>query len=241
MSSTSQVRSRGPAWLDLLQGATGLALVIFMWFHLMAVSSILLGKDAMYQVAKMFEGVPIFGEPKPIIVSIVALGIFALFAAHTLLALRKIPSSYRQYSAYLRHMRGLRHEETTLWIVQVVTGLILMWFVTAHLYEMFMHADEIGPYASADRTYGGGWALGLILLLNVEVHGGVGLYRLIVKWGWFGVVDTPQRRRRLRRFVYGLVAFLIALGLTTQAAYLRIGYEHRESAGERYHPQQEAG
>lgn len=229
--------SRGPAWLDIAQGATGLALVVFMWAHLFAVSSILLGKDAMYQVAQFFEGTLIFAEPKPIFVSLIALLIFVIFVAHAVVAIGKLPASYRQYSLYFRHLRQLRHEETTLWLVQVVTGLVLMFFATAHLYEIFMHPGEIGPYASADRIVTGGMLpLGVVLLLAVEVHGGIGLYRLLIKWGWFGLADTPAKRRRLRRFIYGLIAFMLALGLLTQAAYVKIGLAHRDRAGERYIP-----
>jgi len=84
--------SRWPAWLDLAQGATGLALVLFMWAHLFAVSSILLGRDAMYRVPRFFEGSLFFDRPQPWLVSLVALAVFLLFAVHTLLALRKIPA-----------------------------------------------------------------------------------------------------------------------------------------------------
>jgi fumarate reductase subunit C len=227
---------RWPARLDLLQGLSGLLLVLFMWAHLFAVSSILLGKQAMYRVAQFFEGSLLFDTPQPWIVSVVALVIFLLFALHTLLALRKIPEGYRQWRAWWVHMRGMRHEETTLWLVQVVTGLVLMFFVTAHLLELFMHPGDIGPHSSAARIAGGGWLLGLVLLFSVEVHAGIGLYRLIVKWGWFGLVDTQERRQRLRRAVYGLVAFFLLLGVTTQAAYLRIGNSPAVQAGEPYPP-----
>jgi fumarate reductase subunit C len=229
--------SRAAAWVDLLQGMSGLLLVLFMWAHLFAVSSILLGKEAMYQVAHCFEGGLVFATPQPWLVSLVALAVFALFLLHTLLALRKMPAGYRQWRAWMRHMRGMAHEETTLWLLQVVTGLVLMFFVTAHLLELFMHPDSIGPHSSAARIAGGGWLLGLILLFAVEVHAGVGLYRLIVKWGWFGLADTARRRRRLRRAVYVLVTFFLLLGLTTQAAYLRIGHSEAVMAGEPYQPE----
>src|SRR5690606_4990244 len=88
--------SRWPARLDVIQGVTGLLLVLFMWAHMGFVSSILLGKDAMYFVARMFEGEPIFGKPYPFLVSIVAAVVFILFAVHALLALRKFPSSFSQ-------------------------------------------------------------------------------------------------------------------------------------------------
>ena len=47
---------RWPARLDLLQSGSGLLLGLFMWVHMFFVASILLGKDAMWRVARMFEG-----------------------------------------------------------------------------------------------------------------------------------------------------------------------------------------
>jgi len=63
---------RWPARLDLAQGATGLALVLFMLVHMMLVSSILLGKDAVYVVTRILEGEYLFGRPYPLLVSPVA-------------------------------------------------------------------------------------------------------------------------------------------------------------------------
>ena len=51
-----------PARLDLLQSGSGLALGVFMWVHMFFVSSILLGSDAMWTVARFFEGYFIFGK-----------------------------------------------------------------------------------------------------------------------------------------------------------------------------------
>ena len=49
----SRAHSPIPARLDLVQSLTGLALALFMWTHLILVSSILLGKDAMLFVTQM--------------------------------------------------------------------------------------------------------------------------------------------------------------------------------------------
>ena len=49
-------RSRWPARLDLAQSASGVLLALFMWAHMFFVASILLGKDAMWTVARFFEG-----------------------------------------------------------------------------------------------------------------------------------------------------------------------------------------
>src|SRR5512132_2170361 len=89
--------SRWPARLDLAQSASGLILALFMWGHMFFVSSILLGKDAMWAVARFFEGYYVFGKPYPVVVSIAVAGIMLLSAVHAMLAVRKFPSSYRQF------------------------------------------------------------------------------------------------------------------------------------------------
>ena len=226
-----------PARLDVVQGASGLVLVLFMWAHMLFVSSILLGKDAMYFVARLFEGEPLLGKPYPILVSGVALFVFTVFAFHTVTAIRKMPSSYREYRAFRGHARGFRHADTSLWLLQVVTGFVLMLFASAHLYQMYVHPADIGPYASADRVWSGQWwPLYLVLLFAVELHGGIGVYRLAVKWGWFTDKRGRTPRRRLQAAKWALTVFFLALGLATLAAYMKIGYEHRDNAGERYVP-----
>lgn len=229
--------NRWPARLDMIQGVTGLLLVVFMWAHMGFVSSILLGKDAMYFVARMFEGEPIFGKPYPLLVSMVAAVVFILFAVHALLALRKFPASYRQYQVLHKHLGWFRHPDTALWLLQVITGFALFFLASVHLYQMAFHPADIGPYASADRVWTGRmWPLYLVMLFAVELHGGIGFYRLLVKWGVF-LGDNPKRnRRRLQKIKWGITAFFLVLGLVTLGAYMKIGIEHADRAGERYVP-----
>ena len=67
-------KSRWPARLDLVQSASGLFLGLFMWGHMAFVSSILISKDAMWAVTKMFEGQFLFGKSYPgIVAAVVAL------------------------------------------------------------------------------------------------------------------------------------------------------------------------
>ncbi len=226
-----------PARLDIIQGATGLLLVAFMWAHMLLVSSILLGKDAMFFVARLFEGQYFFGRPYPLLVSFIAVVIFILFAVHALIAIRRMPGSYREYSAFWQHSRALRHPDTTLWLLQVVTGLLLMFFATVHLYGMFTHPADIGPYASSDRVVSGVmWPMYLVLLFAVELHAGIGIYRLAIKWGWPRGKNPRATRRILIRLKWFISVFFIVLGLLTLAAYIKIGIEHRDQVGERYVP-----
>jgi fumarate reductase subunit C len=229
--------SRWPARLDLIQGLTGVALVLFMWTHMILVSSILISKDAMYTVARLFEGSPLLEPPQPVLVSLVALAVFLLMLTHGVLAVRKIPASYREYQVFWQHSKRFGHADTTLWLVQVVTGFVLMFLAGIHLYQMFSQPSAIGPYASADRVWSEHlWPLYLVLLFAVELHGGIGLYRWLLKWDWFNIASQRKLRHRLQIAKWAITGFFIVLGLITLAAYMKIGMEHADQAGERYHP-----
>jgi len=239
MNSPSLSATPRPAWLDLAQGVSGLVLVLFMWLHMFLVSSILLGKDAMYTVTRALEGQYLLGQTYPALVSSVATAVLGIFLLHALLAMWKLPGSYREYQIFWRHSRSLSHTDTTLWLVQVLTGLVLMFTATIHLYEMIVHPDQIGPHASAQRVAGGGmWLLDLILLFAVEVHAGVGIYRLVIKWDLFGLT---RRRALLRRLVTALVVFYLLLGSATLATWLKLGNDPVVRSGERYVPASPAG
>ena len=156
-----------PARLDLAQSASGLVLALFMWGHMAFVSSILLGKDAMWTVTKFFEGYFFFGRSYPWIVSMVVASIIALLVVHALLAVRKFPINYRQFATFRGHMRMMRHEDTTLWFWQVLTGFALFFLASVHLYVMLTRPDRIGPFESADRVWSDHfWPLYIVLLLD---------------------------------------------------------------------------
>jgi fumarate reductase subunit C len=248
MSNTSDViagvgladRARKSAWparMDLAQSLTGLALGLFMWGHMAFVSTILISKDAMWAVTKAFEGYFVFGRAFPQLVSVIVTIVFLLFIAHAFLAMRKFPAEYRQYRTFIGHKNLLRHGDTSLWWLQFVTGFLLFFLGPPHLVQMLLHPEGIGPYGSADRVWSGlWWPLYLVLLFCVEIHGGVGLYRLAVKWGWFESDDPERGRRTLVRVKWGITVFFLALGLLTLAAYMKIGYDHRHQVGEEHVP-----
>jgi fumarate reductase subunit C len=135
------------------------------------------------------------------------------------------------------HMAQMRHEDTTLWYWQVVTGFALFFLASLHLATMLTRPDRIGPYESADRVWSDVmWPVYLGLLFVVELHAGVGLYRLALKWGWGVGADARAGRRRLRILKWSMTVFFLALGLATLAAYVRIGIAHADRYGERYVP-----
>jgi len=104
-------RSRWPAKLDFAQGLTGLALVLFVWCHMLLDASILISKDAMYRVSRFMEGSYLFGADYPVLVTIAAGVVLAIFVVHAVLALRKFPAKYAEYRAFKNHIARFRHED----------------------------------------------------------------------------------------------------------------------------------
>jgi len=219
-------KSRLPAKLDYVQSATGLFMGLFMWGHMFFVSSILISKDFMNTVTELFEG-SMFGEPNPAIVSVVVAIVFAIFIIHALLGMRKLPINFRQWQVYRTHMKMMNHGDTNLWFVQAFTGFAMFFMGSAHLYFMLTNPGSIGvgEVGDSDLRMMYQWPFYLALLLAVEFHGGIGLYRLCVKWGWFEGSDAKVTRKKLKQVKWAITVFLLALGLLTMVAYVKYGYD----------------
>ena len=185
----------------------------------------------------LLRGLLLLRPRLPGIVSVVVATILVLFVGHALLAVRKFPINYAQWRSFRTHMAHIKHEDTTLWFWQVVTGFALFFLATIHLYVMLTQPGKIGPYESADRVWSDVyWPLYLVLLFVVEIHGGIGLYRLCIKWGWFGTAERGASRRRLKVLKWALTAFFLVLGLATLAAYIKIGHRARAEPRREVHP-----
>ncbi|MGL4668951.1 MAG: fumarate reductase cytochrome b subunit, partial [Saezia sp.] len=197
-------KSRIPAKLDLYQSLSGLFLGLFMWGHMFFVSSILFGKDAMWHITKFFEGYHVLGTAYPRLVSIIVAIVFFVFIVHAMLAVRKFPISYKQYKTYRAHMKAMDHQDTTFWMWQVWSGFALFFLASAHLYQMLIYPDLIGPSGSGDRMWTRGlWPYYLVMLLAVEFHGGIGLYRLAVKW----CIPSTVKRETLKTIKWAITGF----------------------------------
>ena len=189
-------KSKNPAKLDFWQSATGLFLALFMILHMFFVASILISREAMYAVAKFFEGSFLIEGGNPLIVSIVAVVIIIALVAHAFLAVRKFPINYRQFLALKVHKNLMKHSDTSLWAIQAFTGFVLFFTATVHF-----------------------WILYIVLLFAVELHASIGLYRLCIKWGWLEGLGL----KALRTIKWLMSAFFIILGLATFAAYMSYG------------------
>ena len=111
-----------------------------------------------------------------------------------------------------------------------------MFFVgSVHLYIIMTQPDKVGPYLSSDRIYSDNmWIAYLVLLISVVVHAGIGVYRLIIKWGWLDG-DNPRVNRIKNRKIIKIIAIIyMILGVFSLATYTTIGYHHSKHYGERY-------
>ncbi|MDT3308744.1 fumarate reductase cytochrome b subunit [Shewanella sp. SP1S2-4] len=208
------------AWLDLSQSLSGVILAVFLWTHLVLVSSILLGSDAMNWVARTMElsFLSDDGHGYPWVVTGIAMGIAALALVHVLVALQKLPMSLRQQRALQQQMQVINHSDTRLWRWQAITGVVILLLLPVHLWLIGSAPETIGPQGSADRIWNQGvWMVYLPLLLTVELHAAIGIYRVALKWGAARDLNSRSRLRKIKTIVSVL---FITVGIASLLAFL---------------------
>jgi fumarate reductase subunit C len=200
--------TRSAAWLDVLQMLTGAGLVLFMWSHMILVSSVILGPGVMNSLAHFFEVSYMAQVGGPLI------GATLLF--HFLLAARKMPFRFSELTTFWKHSKLMHHTDTWLWLIQVGTALVILVLGCIHMWTVLTDLP-ITAQKSAMRIQGGWWLLlYLCLLPMVELHVGVGFYRIGVKWGFIKRRD----RGKMKRFENGLTLVFVAIGLLTLLRFL---------------------
>jgi len=229
MYQSGVVEARRQVLYELLSGASGLILAVFMWGHVVLVGSILTGARGFDWLASTLEEYYI-AQPTIVV-------IFLMFLLHAATAARKIPAKLRERKQILqlsqklhRSTRGMlradefgapapEHVESLLWIWQVRTGMIILVLGSFHLIllgldvltPVFGEMRGIESATTLARVSGGLWLPYAILLLCVEFHASVGLYRLAVKWG-AGRFLTRSSLRIIERIVFWVV---LGLGFAT--------------------------
>jgi len=225
----AQATAKRQLILELTSGASGLVLALFMWGHVILVGSILTGERGFDWLASTLE--------EDYIAQPTVIAIFVLFLVHAVFASRKIPTRLKERRTFLALSRNLReagklgfeeHAESMLWIWQLRTGMVILVLGSFHLIllgldvltPIFGEARGIESATSLARVRGGLWLPYAILLVCVEFHASVGLYRLAVKWG-FGARLSRAMRHALERFVFWLVLGLGAVTLLVLAGVLQ--------------------
>ena len=224
-----------PARLDFIQSSTGLILGLFIMGHIMFEASILISTEMMYKVTIMFEGYYFFGETYPGIVSFFAAFIGSIFILHAGMAVRKFPASYRDYKIIKEHTVRMKHEDSYLWMVQVITGFMMFFMGSVHLYIMLTQPSNIGPYASSSRVVDEFMGpLYFMLLIAVISHAFIGMYRLWMKWGIMESKNTKVSRARFKLLMKTMIILYITVGMASLAKYTYIGINHDFSDGVKY-------
>ena len=203
-------------YYELASGASGLVLALFMWGHMVLVGSILTGERGLDWMATMLEDYYI---AQPTVAFI-----FLLFLVHAVMASRKIPAQLEERRQMMQLGRDLKHSsvfephlESLLWIWQVRTGMIVLVLGSFHLIllgidvltPLFGERVGIEAVTSMARVSSGLWLPYAVLLICVEFHAGIGLYRLAVKWG----AGTWLSRPVLRIIEHILFWFFLGLGV----------------------------
>ncbi len=225
--------------LDAISTGTGVFLALFMWGHMFFVSTILTGERGFNFIADMFEHYWL-AQPTVVLVTIV-------FFVHFVTASRKIPgklaerkrlkklgddieqSEWNISEADRAELEKVRpHEETTLWIWQVRSGMIILVLGSIHLFVVgadvaqrtFGLGEAIGINAAETmaRVQDGMWLLYAVLLYMVELHAGIGLYRVTVKWGLgsrIPIIGSRITRRMARTMETVVLWFFLIIGFIT--------------------------
>lgn len=223
---SAAVASRQLAY-EVISGGSGLALALFMWGHMILVGSILTGERGFDWMATMLEDYYIAQPIVPLI--------FLLFLVHAVLASRKIPAQLAERRELIKLGHALKrssgfdpHLESVLWIWQVRTGMAVLVLGSFHLIllgidvitPLFGERTGIEAITSIARVRAGLWVPYAVLLVCVEFHASIGLYRLAVKWGVFSRLSR-QTLRAIERVILWLFLGLGALILLVLAGVMQ--------------------
>ena len=235
-------KARRQVIYELISGCTGLVLALFMWGHVILVGSILTGERGFDWLATLLEE---YYVAQPTVAAI-----FAIFIVHAVFASRKIPAQLRERRQMIELAKGLKqsgrekvpsrrdnspfvpHLESMLWIWQVRTGMVILVIGSFHLIllgidvftPLFGPGPGIDSATSMGRVAAGLWLPYAILLLCVEFHAGVGLYRLAIKWG-SGVLPSRRFLHRIEQLIFWVVLGLGTLTLLVLAGWMSPPFE----------------
>jgi len=217
---------------EWISGLTGATLAIFICFHLIFESTILFGSEMYQKTADLLEVTLPLAKPVVIVIT-------AIFFIHFVWASRKIPGKLEERKRMMELGKKIKksknrwqqdkkaeislrnHFETSLWIWQVRTAMVVLATGAFHLilvaWNIFTDMGVPGqhPGLTAEvamaRVESGLWILYFILMFAVVAHMAIGVYRLIVKW----FADTWFVRKYAKVLYYFLFWFFTILGIAT--------------------------
>lgn len=205
--SASQSPTRTSAFLDWLEMLSGMGLVLFIIGHSLFVASVIFGAGTFNGLAGFFEDTGMAQVGGPVIALV--------FLLHFLLAARKIPFRAAQQAVIWQHARMMHHEDSWLWLVQAVTGMLILLMGSIHMW-ILLNDLPITAEKSVAMLYTGLWLwFYLFFLLFVALHVAIGIYRVGIKWGYI----RRSNRERIKRYLYLFAGTLIVVDLMSLARF----------------------
>ncbi len=207
-------------YVDLAQSISGVILIGFLWMHMLFVSTIVVSPALFDTLSEGLDKYYLaqFGIPATILVIII----------HIFLAGRRAPLRLRDLRIAWRLTKMMNHYDTWVWAGQVITALMVGIMASMHLWTIITNwplraatsAVRVASSGPADITWGGFHfpfflVFYVVFLIVGEYHGGFGLYRIFVKWGWF-------ERHKMGWALKGITVIIIVLGFTALYTFTQI-------------------
>lgn len=207
-------------YVDLAQSISGVILIGFLWMHMLFVATIIVSPalfDALSEGLDKYYLAQI-GIPATILIIII----------HIFLAGRRAPLRLRDLRITYRMAKMMNHFDTWIWVGQVITALIVGIMASMHLWTILgawplraaTSAARVASSGPADITWGGFHfpffvVFYVIFLIAGEYHGGFGLYRILVKWGWW-------ERHKMGYVLKGITVIIVTLGFIALYTFTKL-------------------
>ncbi len=206
VSLSSYSKTSLPGRMDFVQAISGALLAIFTLMHLLFVSTVLISPSLMNGLGWLLEELYLAQIGGPLILLIMVI--------HFIIAARKMPFHVGSLQLFFRHAKAMRHCDTSLWLVQVITAIMLLVMVTSHIFVV-LSALPITAESSALREQSGWSPFYVVLLICVGLHLSIGLFRIGVKYGYI----TESTRSLWTKRTWYLIFAYVGLGLLTMVRF----------------------
>lgn len=193
--SPQEVLSR----LDFWQAVSGAILALFICVHLCLEGSVVISPNITNWIGWAMEETYMAQVAAPIILLIIVW--------HFWIAARKMPFRKGELQVYFSHSRDLRDFDTTLWLVQVFTAIIILVGAFFHVYTV-MTDMPIEVFKSTIRLHMGWIVFYVFFLPACILHTGIGIYRIGVKYG----IISKNARFFWRRVIWAVMGAYLLLG-----------------------------
>ena len=195
-----------PTWLWFLQVVTGIGLVLFVIIHIFDVSTIILGENVYNKFAKFLE------EDLSFLTTLITwlVGIGLLY--HAINGIRIASKPYQRSGLMFRHTTGMKHSGTWFWLIQVITGSLIVFFAFTHWFLIHYVDKGVVSFKTTLGRLTEPWFLVfyVLFLLSLLFHAINGLRSVIIKLGW---VTTKESESKLIKIVYAVGLVLLILGV----------------------------